>query len=174
VRLLICGGGWDAVPLVRIADILGWRIALIDPRPRDAMAERFPAAGQIIESAPAAAANELSFDARTAAIIMTHNYAHDLALLKTLLPSPVPYIGLLGPRHRTQRLLSDLDEQGAAPSPPQLRRLYTPAGLDIGTSNPEEIALAIIAEIQAVLSGRAGGPLRDRPGDIHSRTELSP
>jgi xanthine/CO dehydrogenase XdhC/CoxF family maturation factor len=168
IRLLIFGGGADAVPLANIAKNLGWRITLIDPRPRDTIAARFPIADQIVESAPRAAVAELSFDMRTAAVIMTHNYGYDAALLASMLPNAaIPYIGLLGPRHRTQRLLSELAEQGVTPTPEQLPRLYTPAGLDIGTNTPEEIALAIVAEIQTVLSRRPGGHLRDRAGDIH-------
>jgi xanthine/CO dehydrogenase XdhC/CoxF family maturation factor len=168
VRLTIFGGGFDAPPLAQIASAMGWRVSVVDPRPRDAIAARFPTAHPIIESSPRAAARELAFDARSAAVLMTHNYAHDLDLLAGLLPRRLPYVGLLGPRHRTERLMHDLAEQhGIRPTPEQLNSLFTPAGLDIGTNAPEEIALAIAAEIQSVLSRRAGGHLRDRAGDIH-------
>lgn len=171
VRLLMFGGGLDAVPVARLSQVLGWEIIVVDPRERQTIAARFPEAKRIIESAPAAAARDLSMNERTAALLITHNYAQDLELLRVLLSSPPGYIGMLGPRHRTQRLFAELREQGALPSGAQLTRLHTPAGLDIGTNHPEEIALAIVAEIQAVMSGRTGGFLRDRTGDIHDQPE---
>lgn len=105
---------------------------------------------------------------------MTHNYLHDLEFLKTLLPSPVRYLSVLGSKNRTERLLQDLLAGGMATyTEEQLSRLYGPAGIDIGADTPEEIALAIVAEIQAVLANRTGGLLRDRKGPIHHRLDGS-
>jgi xanthine/CO dehydrogenase XdhC/CoxF family maturation factor len=101
------------------------------------------------------------------AVVMTHNYLHDLELLKTLLPSPVRYLGILGPKSRTEKLFQDLQEQGITPTETQLQRLYSPVGLDIGADTPEEIALSIVAEIQAVLANHSGGSLRNKLGPIH-------
>jgi xanthine/CO dehydrogenase XdhC/CoxF family maturation factor len=98
---------------------------------------------------------------------MTHNYSHDALYLKHLLQSPVFYIGLLGPTTKSSMLLQKLQEQGFHPSSEQLGRLYTPVGLDIGAETPEEIALSIIAEIQAVLGERRGGFLKERKAPIH-------
>jgi xanthine/CO dehydrogenase XdhC/CoxF family maturation factor len=102
---------------------------------------------------------------------MTHKYESDLALLRTLLPSPVRYIGILGPKNRTQRLLQDLKSEGFVPTDAQLQRLYAPVGLDIGADSPEAIALAIITEIQMVLTGRSGQSLKDRKAPIHQVSE---
>ncbi|MGC1394714.1 MAG: XdhC family protein, partial [Coleofasciculaceae cyanobacterium] len=103
----------------------------------------------------------------TVAVVMTHNYLHDQEILRTLLPSTVSYIGILGPKSRTQQLLSELEEEGINPTYEQLQRLYGPVGLDIGADTPEEIALAIIAEIKAVLADRGAGFLRNRTQPIH-------
>ena len=99
---------------------------------------------------------------------MSHNYSHDLALLRFLLASPARYIGVMGPRKRTERMLSELrcrtellPRRSGAGTP------SFPAGLDIGANAPAEIALSIIAEMRAVLEGRRGGMLRERRGSIH-------
>jgi xanthine dehydrogenase accessory factor len=99
--------------------------------------------------------------------VMTHHYLRDQIALKTLLPAAVPYIGLLGPKRRSQQMLQELQQSGVAISPQQLQRLYTPIGLDIGAETPQEIALAIVAEIQAVFAQRSGSWLRDRTQPIH-------
>jgi xanthine dehydrogenase accessory factor len=169
VPLVVCGAGHDAVPLARLANELGWRVTVVDHRPAYATRDRFPAADELFVVRPEAAATRLAIDARTAVVLMTHNYAHDLELLRFLLPSPAPYVGLLGPKARTDRLLADLAASGHAPAPHETERLHAPVGIDIGAEAPEEIALAILAEIRAVLAGRRGGKLRDRAGAIHDR-----
>jgi xanthine/CO dehydrogenase XdhC/CoxF family maturation factor len=100
---------------------------------------------------------------------MTHNYSHDLMLLRFLLASPARYIGVMGPRKRTERMLSELEagEDEARFEEADRTRLYSPAGLDIGANASAEIALSIIAEMRAVLDGRRGGSLRERRGSIH-------
>lgn len=173
VRLLIFGGGPDAAPLAQIAHALGWHVVVVDPRPRDLLAGRFPHARQIIESAPIAALSQLKLTARTAVVLMMHNYALDADLLEALPPAAAAYIGLLGPRHRTRQIADDLGRRGIDLNR-KFANLYTPAGLDLGTDDPEEIALAIVAEIQAVMSHRGGGHLRDRDGDIHDPPEDQP
>ena len=102
-------------------------------------------------------------------LLMSHNYAHDLALLRLLLASPARYIGVMGPRKRTERMLSELaaGEDPFRPEEADLARLHSPAGLDIGADGPVEIALSIVAEMRAVLDGRRGGMLRERRGSIH-------
>ena len=101
---------------------------------------------------------------------MSHNYSHDLELLKFLLASPALYIGVMGPRKRTERILSELamDDEAFRLGEEDRERLYSPAGLDIGANASAEIALSIIAEMRAVLDGRRGGMLRERRGSIHS------
>lgn len=166
--LLIFGAGHDAIPVVRFAKELGWHVTVVDSRSTNATPERFSMADQVTLSRPEVAHKQVCLDSRTAAVVMTHNYLHDLELLKTLLPSPVRYLGMLGPKSRTERLLREAE---ITLTDEQLHRLYGPVGLDIGADTPEAIALAIIAEIQAVLANRSGGLLRDRQGPIHSRMD---
>jgi xanthine/CO dehydrogenase XdhC/CoxF family maturation factor len=101
------------------------------------------------------------------AVVLTHRYADDLAILRALLPRCPDYLGLLGPRKRTDRLLAHLHAEGAVLDAAGLARLHAPVGLDLGGTTPETVALAIVAEIQARLTGRTPGFLRDRPGSIH-------
>jgi xanthine/CO dehydrogenase XdhC/CoxF family maturation factor len=167
VPLMIFGAGHDAVPLLRLAQELGWYVTLVDNRQADGTRERFPSADKVILCRPEGISEAVVLDNRTIAVVMTHNYLHDLELLKTLLPSPVGYLGILGPKSRTEKLFQDLQEQGITPTETQLQRLYSPVGLDIGADTPEEIALSIVAEIQAVLANHSGGSLRNKLGPIH-------
>ena len=164
--LVIFGAGHDALPLVRLAKEIGWHVTIADARPADATAERFPQADTVLVCPPEAAAMQIPLDARTAVVLMTHNYLHDRALLEQWLSSPVRYLGVLGPKRRTERLLADLPPGLVTDA--ALARLHSPVGLDIGADTPELIALAIIAGIQAVAAGRPGGFLRDRVGPIYA------
>ena len=169
IALYVFGAGYDAVPLARLADELGWRVTVADHRPAYARAERFPWARQVLLAQPGHLPDDLQFDNRSCAVIMSHNYLQDQALLRDLLDAPLAYLGVLGPHQRTQRLLADLKKEGIAPSDEQAARLFSPVGLDIGAETAEEIALSILSEIQAALTGRQGGSLRNHPGPIHDR-----
>ncbi len=172
VPLVIFGAGHDAVPLVRIAKELEWHVTLVDPRPGYATRMRFPSADDLIVCQPDEISKQVTIDARTVAVIMTHNMLHDSALLRTLLPSPLRYLGILGPKRRKQRLLDEIRENAGSLSDRLLARVYGPVGLDIGADTPEEIALAVAAEIQAVLSGRLGGFLRNREASLHEPSPI--
>jgi xanthine/CO dehydrogenase XdhC/CoxF family maturation factor len=165
--LVVFGAGHDAMPVVRLAKDVGWHVTLVDHRPAYATAERFPEADRIVVGTPAEALRQLDLESDTLALVMTHNYLRDLELLERLLPSPVRYLGLLGPRRRTDQILADLKEKGRAPAEDQLKRLYAPVGLDIGSEGPTEVAMSIIAEMQAVMTKHAGGHLRERSRPIH-------
>lgn len=167
VSLLVFGAGYDAIPVVHLAKQLGWQVAVIDHRPAYATRDRFPLADTLICCHPADLQAHLTLNSRMAAVVMTHHYRQDQRLLQTLLPSPIRYLGILGPKRRTQQLLEDLRSQGLVPTESHLSRFYGPVGLDIGAATPEAIALAIIAEVQAVLTNRCGGFLRDRQEPIH-------
>lgn len=167
VPLVIFGAGHDAVPLVRFAKELGWHVTLVDPRPGYATPTRFPLADTLIVCRPEEVGTRVTLNERTVAVVMTHNFPHDAQLMRTLLPSPLRYLGLLGPKRRTQRLLCEAQEKGVSPSDRHLSRVYGPIGLDLGAENPEEIALAVVAEIKAVFAGRLGGMLRTREGSLH-------
>lgn len=143
-----------------------------DSRPAYATSERFPSADVLVISRPEQIRERITIDPRTVGVVMTHNYLQDQELLKTLLPSAVRYLGILGPKSRTERLLRELLEQGVALTENNLSRLYAPIGVDIGADNPEEIALAIMAETRAVLANRSGGLLRERKGSIHEPIDI--
>lgn len=170
--LLICGAGHDAVPLARLGKELGWRVRVTDGRRAYVTRERFPSADETIHCSAAEFAARLAVEPDEAVVVMTHHYLHDRDLLRALLPSPAGYIGVLGPRRRTERLLDDLARDGLEPGKKSLRRLHGPAGLDIGAEAPEQIALAIVAEIEAVFAGREGGMLKRRTSTLHGSSNL--
>jgi xanthine/CO dehydrogenase XdhC/CoxF family maturation factor len=169
VPLVVFGAGHDALPVVELARGLGWQTEVVDPQSRPASLSRFAAADRVTLARPEDVRARVTITPRTLALLMSHNYSHDLALLKFLLASPARYIGVMGPRKRTERMLSEL----AAGDPAfcleerDMARLYSPAGLDIGANAPAEIALSIVAEMRAVMDGRRGGMLRERRGSIH-------
>jgi xanthine/CO dehydrogenase XdhC/CoxF family maturation factor len=167
IHLLICGAGPDTIPLSNLANQLGWSITIVDPRGLRAQPSSFPQADSVICCRPDELPKYVSVDGRTAAIVMTHNYAHDLAFLQSLAASHVRYLGLLGPKIRTNRLLQELTAVGSLP--PQTVQLHAPVGLDIGAETSAEIALSIASEIQASFSGHSGGFLRNRQGAIHGQ-----
>ncbi|MDB6124856.1 MAG: xanthine and dehydrogenase maturation factor, XdhC/CoxF family, partial [Pedosphaera sp.] len=168
--LVICGAGYDAQPMVRLAKELGFHVTVVDGRPAYATAARFPEADAVVLAPTEGMPGELDLGERTAAVIMSHNYLRDRNFLKTLLPVPLGYLGLMGPRKRAEQMLAELRTEGVVANESQLRTLHNPVGLDIGADTPEQIALAIVAEIQAVMAGHAGGLLREKKGPIHARS----
>jgi xanthine/CO dehydrogenase XdhC/CoxF family maturation factor len=170
-QLVIFGGGYDAVPVAALATAMGARVIVVDARPGHATRTRFPLADRLMAAQPQAAVEALALDRNSLAVVMNHNYRQDLAALEALLPTPIPYLGVLGPKRRTGRLLADLAVKGIVATQTQLARVYGPVGLDIGAETPEEVALAILAEMKAVLAGRRGGSSRDRPGALHERMD---
>jgi xanthine/CO dehydrogenase XdhC/CoxF family maturation factor len=167
VPLLVVGAGPDAAPVVRLAASLGFEVSVVDPRPAYARPERFPGAARVLACSPEEAEAQIVVGSRHAALVMTHHYSSDRAFLGWLLRSEARYLGVLGPLRRTEELLRELSDAGTAPDEDVLARVHAPAGLDLGGEGPEAIVLAMLAEIQAVLAGRPGGPLRDRKGPIH-------
>jgi xanthine dehydrogenase accessory factor len=171
LRLVVCGAGHDAIPLVRAGAQLGWRVDVVDDRASFLDADRFPGAHYFVECQPGEVAEGASIDEHSYVVVMSHNYLRDRDYLRSLLPSAAAYIGMLGPGARLQRLLGDLEGDGFRPTSDQLQRTYGPAGLDLGGEGPEEIAAAIVAEVLAVSGGREAGFLRQRPGPIHERPQ---
>jgi xanthine dehydrogenase accessory factor len=170
LRLVVCGAGHDAIPLVRAASVLGWNVTVVDDRPAFLTPERFPeASGFVAVEEPGDAAKVAHVDERAFAVVMTHNFLRDKEYVRSLLGSPAAYVGMLGPGARTERLLMELRDEGVGIGDADRARIHGPAGLDLGGEGPEEIAEAIVAEIVAVKRRRAGGFLRDRPGPIHDR-----
>ena len=174
VSLIVAGAGNDAKPLVTAAALLGWEVTVADGRATHAQARRFPAAKNVMVSRPEDLLSQLDVDGNTVFVLMTHNYKYDLALLKVLPSSPAPYIGILGPKTKMNRMLEDLATENTHFTPGQLGRIYGPTGLDIGAETPEEIAISVVAEIKAVLSGKSGAPLSFRDEKIHTEIIVLP
>lgn len=161
VHLAVVGAERDVTPLLRLAGELGWVATVVDPRPTAEAEARLAPHARYLGAAPRRLADTLTLDARTAVLLATHRYLDDLAYLGELRAAPIGYLGLLGPTRRRDRLLADLARQqgadGAAQPTPR-----GPAGLDLGGRTPHEIALAVVAEIQAALHGGDGRPLAER------------
>ena len=166
LRLVVYGAGNDAQPMVQLAASLGWHITVVDGRPHLATPARFPAAAAV-RVVPVRELATQVLDAAAYHVLLSHNYAYDLAALQILLPSAAPYIGLLGPRAKARRLLEELDFTAADATEALRSRLHSPIGLSLGGETPEEIALAVVAEIQAVKNGRTPRHLRDTSAAIH-------
>jgi xanthine dehydrogenase accessory factor len=162
VSLLVFGAGNDAMPLVKMAAVLGWHTTVIDGRTNYAVASRFPLAEKVLLAKAEDALSQVNIDDRTVAVLMTHNYNYDLTVLKQLLPLQLTYIGSLGPKTKLKRMFDELEEQGAVIPADQLQHVYGPTGLDIGAETSEEIALSILSEIQAVLHHCQGQSLRGK------------
>jgi xanthine/CO dehydrogenase XdhC/CoxF family maturation factor len=165
IRLLVFGAGDDAIPLTDTAKYLGWQVEVFDGRSHYARREKFPNADEVTVRSTGTPLPAV--DAWTVAVLMSHSYSQDLEALRELANLPLAYLGILGPNKRTLQLLNDAglerDKMAA--------KLHGPMGLDIGADGPEQVALAVIAEIQASLNGRPGGTLSTRNGSIHAREE---
>jgi xanthine/CO dehydrogenase XdhC/CoxF family maturation factor len=167
VRLVICGSGPDTVPVCRLARGLGWDVSLIEHRAiTEAHPRRFPDV-TVIECPDAGALPAVvPLRARTAAVVMSHHFGRDTDYVRALLAANIAYVGVLGPRARTERMLAELATRGDAP--PDTSALFGPVGLDLGGDGPEAIALAIIAEVSAVMHERDAAHLRDRVAALHA------
>jgi xanthine/CO dehydrogenase XdhC/CoxF family maturation factor len=175
VRLVVCGAGTDAIPVVQLATAIGWLVTVVDHRPSFATAERFPEAERVItldaSQTERSLASVLRLEEFAAAVVMAHAATHDRARLHELLDvDGLRYLGVLGPRRRTIELLEGSSAAGKAELP---SNVYSPVGLDLGAETPEEIALSIVSEIAAVLAGRTPTSLRERGGPIHEERVLS-
>ena len=159
--LLIFGAGADAAPLAQMGEVLGWDVRVVDPRA--------PHAARPIHVESTFVAPEmlggLPIPRGAACALMTHNFLHDLEILKRVLNSNARYVGVLGPRRRTDELLGQLGNEtltpGFAATPEQLAKLHAPIGLDLGAETPAEIALSIVAEIQKIAREKSGASLRE-------------
>ena len=156
-RLLLLGGGPDARPVATLAAFLGWHTTVAEHRASYLEPARFPPLTRLVETNAAAVTSALRLDDHSAAIVMSHHLDSDLQYLRALAASEVPYVGLLGPAARREKLLGDLGAQASRLRP----RLRAPVGLDIGGRSPESIALSIIGEVHAVLAGRGGRPFSE-------------
>ena len=156
-RLVVVGTSAVARALLPLAGALGWQSLLVDQDPQRLL--ELPSGQQAASAGPAAIRDAVELDAHSSVVVMTHNLEQDMAYLAALAGAPLAYLGALGSRERVGRMRADPRLAAA--------RMHAPAGLDIGSETPEEIALAVAAEIMAVLNGRNGGPLHDNEGAIH-------
>jgi xanthine dehydrogenase accessory factor len=156
IRLIVFGGGFDVPPMVHAAQALGWSTAVVGRRPAASCG-----ADEVVVAPAAVACERLQPDGRTAAVVMNHQFDDDRAAVAALLQSEARYVGVLGPKARTEKMRDDVGVVW------DWDRLYAPVGLDVGADAPEEIAAAVVAEVIAAFAGRRGGRLRDRPGPIH-------
>lgn len=173
VSLVVVGAGNDALPMMQIADTVGWEVRVVDGRHTHAKPERFVSACQVLVGKPEKVLDQIPMDNQTVFVLMTHNYNYDLAMLRVLLQKDIPYIGMLGPKKKMDKMLDALRDEGMAITEEMLGRVYGPVGLEIGAETAEEIALSILAEIQAVLNGKTGGQLRLKDDVIHARNETT-
>lgn len=171
-QLVLVGAGNDAQVLAQMAEVLGWRITIADGRPSHASTKRFTGSCQVVVAKPEQLLAHLTINDRTAFVLMTHNYNYDLAVLKHLLDyENLPYIGMLGPKKKYQRMLDELADAGIHLSDKQRARIYAPVGLALGAETPAEIGLSVLAEIQRVFTESDGQSLRDREGPIHKHRQ---
>ena len=173
VSLVIVGAGNDVQPLVKMTSLLGWEITIGEGRATHATKKRFPEAKNVFVVKPEQLLENISIDAQTYFVLITHNYKYDLAVLKLLVQTNCNYIGILGPKTKLNRMLDDLNSEGIQLTEEKLTTIYGPVGLDLGAETAEEIALSIVAEIKAVMSGKQGVSLKYKTEKIHSSTRTS-
>jgi xanthine/CO dehydrogenase XdhC/CoxF family maturation factor len=169
IDLVIFGAGYDIIPLTRLATEIGWRVTVTEDCIAHLAPKRFPEATCLLYADAQVVTDKLAFTDRTAAVLMSHNYNYDLAVLTKLLSTEVPYIGVLGPRKRYEKMKNHWDRTGQSFAPSIMNRVHSPIGLDLGAETPDEIALSILGEIKAFFSQRSAGFLTDRSGPIHER-----
>jgi len=168
VKLVLVGAGNDAQILAQQADLLGWKVTVTDGRPTHANKERFIGSCQVIVTKPEETLENIKIDNRTCFVLMSHNYNYDLSVLKLLLGKPeTPYIGILGPLKKYERMLYELADEGIEVSKSDLAKIHAPVGLEIGAETPAEIGLSILAEIQSVLTNKEARPLKQKTEPIH-------
>ncbi|HXC96101.1 MAG TPA: XdhC family protein [Edaphobacter sp.] len=154
-RLFILGAGDDAKPLVSMAALLGWNVSVMDGRAQLARVERFPEA-QNVSVVKSGLSEVRGIRPEDAVVVMTHSYEQDRELLAVLLPLRPRYLGLLGARHRSSLLVSEVAVKLGWTVAACCEQIHAPVGLDLGGDGPEAIALAVIAEVQACCMGKPG------------------
>ncbi|WP_296149541.1 XdhC family protein [uncultured Flavobacterium sp.] len=168
ISIVIFGAGNDALPLVLLCNLLGWQTTIIDGRRSHATRERFKNASTISISDAENALKNVTIDKQTFFILMTHNYNYDIEILRQLSQIDCRYIGILGPKKKLHRMFDELSGKGIFITESQKEKIFSPIGLDLGAETSEEIALSIVAEIQAFIANKNGQPLRLKEENIHS------
>ncbi|MBL0742394.1 XdhC family protein [Chryseolinea lacunae] len=171
--LLIFGGGFDARPVTQLAKALGWEVTVTDECVAHIAPLFFPNADKLSLCHRDFIDRDFIITPYTACVLMSHNYTYDRDVLKKLLRTPTPYIGILGPRKRFDKMLAEFEQSNITVASDDFHRIHSPIGLDIGAEAPDEIAVSIIAEIQSKFTNRSGGFLKYRQGPIHHRDAAS-
>ncbi len=165
-HLIIYGGNYDIYSLVKLAKEVGWKVTVVC-NPLKVYKSLFDLADAVIEKE---AAHKIEIDEFTVAVLMAHDYETDFQNMRKLLKTNILFVGMLGPKKRTDKMFLQLTEEGNPVSEQDLSRIATPVGLDIGATTPEEIAISIIAEIKTFFSGRDGSRLKFRKNGIYDET----
>ncbi len=171
ISVIIFGGGFDARPVSQLCKALGWKVTVTDECIAHIAPVFFPAADQLSLCQRDFVDRDFDITPHTACILMSHNYEYDRDVLKKLLKTETPYIGILGPRKRFDKMLAEFERESITVTAHDYERIHSPLGLDIGAETPDEIAVSVIAEIQAKLYKRSGGYLKYRDSPIHERDE---
>lgn len=169
IELYIFGAGFDVVPLSEIAKVMGWKVYVYDNCVAHLAPRRIPEANSLNFTDFCAIPKDFAPGRFSAALAMSHSYKFDANALRFLLDKNVPYVGLMGPRKRFEKMLEEFPELSSYTIGD---RLHNPVGLDIGAETPEEIALSIISEIKTFFSGRSGRRLSERTVPIHEKAEV--
>jgi xanthine/CO dehydrogenase XdhC/CoxF family maturation factor len=173
VSLIIFGGGFDARPVSNLAKSLGWDVRVTDECVAHIAPVFFPTADKLSLCHRDFIDRDFDITPFTACVLMSHNYEYDRDVLKKLLKSDTPYIGILGPRKRFEKMQKEFVVKGIMLSDEDIHRIHSPIGLDIGAETPDEIAISIVSEIQGKFSNRSGGFLKYRNAPIHHRDSKS-
>jgi xanthine dehydrogenase accessory factor len=173
VKVIIFGGGFDARPVSQLAKSLGWEVEVTDECVAHIAPIFFPSADKLSLCQRDFIDRDFNVTPYTACVLMSHNYDYDRDVLRKLIKTDAPYIGILGPRKRFDKMLIEFSKEGIELSTKDLHRIHSPIGLDIGAEAPDEIAVSIIAEIQGKFSNRSGGFLKYRNAPIHHRDAKS-
>lgn len=173
LSVIIFGGGFDARPVSQLAKSLGWDVTVTDECVAHIAPLFFPTADKLSLCQRSFIDRDFNITPHTACVLMSHNYEYDRDVLKKLIKTQTPFIGILGPRKRFDKMVTEFKNEGIELSAADYYRIHSPIGLDIGAEAPDEIAVSIIAEIQTKFSNRSGGFLKYRNGPIHHRDTKS-
>jgi xanthine dehydrogenase accessory factor len=156
---VIIGAIHIAIPLHRLAKVMGYRVTVIDARAKFATKERFPDADELVVAWPDEAMSKLTIDNSTYVVILTHDPKFDLPALRSVLGKDAGYVGAIGSRKTNQNRFDALRAEGFTDE--QLAKVHGPIGLDLGSRGAEETALGILAELTAVRFGGTGASKRE-------------
>jgi len=173
ISVILFGGGFDARPVSELAKNLGWDVIVTDECVAHIAPVFFPQADKLSLCHREFIDKEFEITPYTACVLMSHNYEYDRDVLRKIINTESPYIGILGPRKRFDKMVDEFNKAGVELTPHDNHRIHSPIGLDIGAETPDEIAVSIIAEIQSKMANRSGGFLKYRTGPIHHRDTAS-